>query len=40
MEGIYDGLKAPIEEFPYNACYDTVNNDWDFDRIIESIQKL
>ena len=40
MEGIYDGLKAPIEEFPYNACYDAVNNDWDFDRIIESIQKL
>ena len=40
MEGIYDGLKAPIEEFPYNSCYDAVNNDWDFDRIIESIQKL
>ena len=40
MEGIYDGLKSPIEEFPYNACYDAVNNDWDFDRITESIQKL
>ena len=40
MEGIYDGLKSPIEEFPYNACCDAVNNDWDFDRITESIQKL
>ena len=27
-------------EFPYNACCDAVNNDWDFDRITESIQKL